>query len=176
MKSGITVLAKSEMELSRFVSHIEAVLSTLSVQNTGEKGRKYMKSKIKYTDEPLGKLRIVDIFLPPPGDLLFKEENVKITITLSKTSVVFFKNEAKKHDTQYERIYGYGNCGTLVNTDQLMPSCFCLWDTTRLFIFFSVQIAYQLVQDYGIPLAEVIRQLGVSTSAISKAITRRTKE
>jgi hypothetical protein len=33
-----------------------------------------------------------------------------------------------------------------------MPSCFCLWDTTRSFIFFSVQIAYQLVQDYGIPL------------------------
>ena len=33
-----------------------------------------------------------------------------------------------------------------------------------------------LVQDYRIPLAEVARQLGVSTSAISKAITRRTKE
>jgi len=39
-----------------------------------------------------------------------------------------------------------------------------------------LQIAYQLVQDYGIPLAEVARQLGVSTSAISKAITRKTKE
>ncbi len=32
------------------------------------------------------------------------------------------------------------------------------------------------VQDYGIPLAEVARHLGVSMSAISKAITRRTKE
>ncbi|MCK4604658.1 MAG: helix-turn-helix domain-containing protein [Deltaproteobacteria bacterium] len=39
-----------------------------------------------------------------------------------------------------------------------------------------LQIAYQLVQDYGIPLAEVAQQLGVSMSAISKAITRRTKE
>ncbi|MEA1991108.1 MAG: hypothetical protein U9N58_02795 [Thermodesulfobacteriota bacterium] len=39
-----------------------------------------------------------------------------------------------------------------------------------------LQIAYQLVEDYGIPLAEVARQLGVSMSAISKAITRRTKE
>ncbi|MCK4605519.1 MAG: hypothetical protein KAU41_12655, partial [Deltaproteobacteria bacterium] len=39
-----------------------------------------------------------------------------------------------------------------------------------------LQIAYQLVQDYGIPLAEVARQFGVSMSAISKAITRRTKE
>jgi biotin operon repressor len=39
-----------------------------------------------------------------------------------------------------------------------------------------LQIVYQLVQDYGISLAEVGQQLGVSTSAISKAITRRTKE
>ena len=63
-----------------------------------------MKTKIKYTDEPLGKLRIVDDFLPPPEDLLFKEENVKITITLSKESVVFFKNEAKKYNTQYQKM------------------------------------------------------------------------
>jgi hypothetical protein len=39
-----------------------------------------------------------------------------------------------------------------------------------------LQIGYQLVQDYGILLAEVARQLGVSMSAISKAITRRKKE
>ena len=39
-----------------------------------------------------------------------------------------------------------------------------------------MQIAYKLVQDYEIPLAEVARQFGVSMSAISKAITRRTKE
>ncbi|MCK4426699.1 MAG: helix-turn-helix transcriptional regulator [Deltaproteobacteria bacterium] len=35
---------------------------------------------------------------------------------------------------------------------------------------------FTLVKAYGIPLAEVARQLGVSMSAISKAITRRTKE
>jgi hypothetical protein len=81
-----------------------AALYALSVQDTGEKGGKYMKAKIKYTDEPLGKLRIVDDFLPPPEDLLFKEENVKITITLSKDSVDFFKNEAKKHNTQYQKM------------------------------------------------------------------------
>jgi len=34
------------------------------------------------------------------------------------------------------------------------------------------QIAYHLVEDYGIPLAEVARQLGVTTSAISKALNR----
>ncbi|MCD6298094.1 MAG: BrnA antitoxin family protein, partial [Deltaproteobacteria bacterium] len=63
-----------------------------------------MKTKIKYTDEPLGNLRIVDDFLPPPEDLLFKKENVKITITLSKDSVDFFKDEAKKHNTQYQKM------------------------------------------------------------------------
>ena len=63
-----------------------------------------MKTKTKYTDEPLGKPRIMDDFLPSPGDLLFKKENVKITITLSKDSVDFFKHEAKKHDTQYQKM------------------------------------------------------------------------
>jgi predicted DNA binding CopG/RHH family protein len=60
--------------------------------------------KIKYTDEPLGNLRIVEDFLPSPEDLAFKEENVKITITLSKSSVNFFKKEAKKNHTQYQRM------------------------------------------------------------------------
>ena len=63
-----------------------------------------MKAKIKYTDEPLGDLRVVDDFLPPPEDLVFKEENVKVTITLSKSSVDFFKNEARKHNTQYQKM------------------------------------------------------------------------
>lgn len=60
------------------------------------------KRKIKYTDEPLGKLRVVDDFLPPPEELVFKEENIKITMSLSKSSVEFFKKEAKKHHTYYQ--------------------------------------------------------------------------
>ena len=63
-----------------------------------------MTAKIKYTNEPLGKLKIVDDFLPPPEELAFKEENVKITITLSKASVDFFKKEAKKHHIQYQKM------------------------------------------------------------------------
>lgn len=62
------------------------------------------KKKIKYTDEPLGEIRIVDDFLPSPENLAFKESNVKVTITLSKASVDFFKNEAKKHHTQYQKM------------------------------------------------------------------------
>ena len=61
-----------------------------------------MKSKVKYTDEPMGKLRVVDDFLPAPEELIFKEDNVKITMALSKSSVDFFKTEARKHRTSYQ--------------------------------------------------------------------------
>jgi len=60
--------------------------------------------KIKYTDEPLGELKVVEDFLPAPENLVFKEENVKVTITLSKSSIEFFKKAAKKHHTQYQKM------------------------------------------------------------------------
>ena len=37
-------------------------------------------------------------------------------------------------------------------------------------------MACQLVEDHGVPLAEVARQLGISTSAISKALERKTEK
>jgi hypothetical protein len=63
-----------------------------------------MSAKIKYTDEPLGRMKIVRDFLPRPENLVFREEGVKVTIALSKRSVDFFKGEAKKHNTQYQRM------------------------------------------------------------------------
>jgi len=63
-----------------------------------------MKNKIKYTDEPMGKLRIVKDFLPPPDQLVLKEDKVKVTISLSKASVDFFKREAEKHRTSYQKM------------------------------------------------------------------------
>ena len=39
----------------------------------------------------MGELRVVKDLLPPPDKLAFKEENVKITISLKKSSVEFFK-------------------------------------------------------------------------------------
>ncbi len=63
-----------------------------------------MKTKIRYTDEPLGELRIIKDFLPPPDQLVVKEENVKITISLKKSSVAFFKEQAKKHKTSYQKM------------------------------------------------------------------------
>ncbi len=60
-----------------------------------------MKGKIKYTDESMGKPRVIKDFLPSPEELAFKEETVKVTISLSKASVDFFKKEAKRHHTEY---------------------------------------------------------------------------
>ena len=74
------------------------------VRDIGEKGGKYMKSKIKYTEEPVGELKVVKDFLPPPEQLVLKEENVKVTIVLKKSSVDFFKNVAKKHHTSYQKM------------------------------------------------------------------------
>src|SRR3972149_6782274 len=54
-----------------------------------------MKSKIKYTEEPMGELRVIDDFLPPPDQLVLKEENVKVTIALKKSSIEFFMDAAK---------------------------------------------------------------------------------
>ncbi len=36
-----------------------------------------MSAKIKYSDEALGDLEVVEDFLPSPGELAFKEETVK---------------------------------------------------------------------------------------------------
>jgi predicted DNA binding CopG/RHH family protein len=71
---------------------------------TGEKGKRYMKNKIKYTDESIGKVKVIADFLPSPEELALKDETVKVTISLSKTSVDFFKKEAKKYNTQYQKM------------------------------------------------------------------------
>jgi len=63
-----------------------------------------MKKKIKYTDEPMGKVRVIKDFLPSPEELAFKEETVKVTISLSKASIEFFKKEAKQRNTQYQKM------------------------------------------------------------------------
>lgn len=63
-----------------------------------------MSRRIRYTDEPLGRVKVISDFLPPPDELAFREEGVKVTIALSKHSVDFFKREAQKYGTQYQRM------------------------------------------------------------------------
>lgn len=63
-----------------------------------------MTKKINYSDGPIGETRVVEDFLPPPEELAFREETVKLTIALSKASVEFFKREAAKHHVPYQRM------------------------------------------------------------------------
>jgi hypothetical protein len=63
-----------------------------------------MSAKIKYTNEPIGNPRVVADFLPRPDELALQDEGVKVTIALSKRSVDFFKTEAQKNNTQYQRM------------------------------------------------------------------------
>jgi predicted DNA binding CopG/RHH family protein len=67
-----------------------------------------MKSKtrkrVKYTDEPMDHAEVIADFLPSPEELAFKEETVKITIALSKSSIDFFKKKAESHQTQYQKM------------------------------------------------------------------------
>ncbi len=63
-----------------------------------------MSAKIKYTDEPIGRIQVIPDFLPSPAELAFREEGVKVTLALSKKSIEFFKSEATKHHTQYQRM------------------------------------------------------------------------
>ena len=53
---------------------------------------------------PLVGFRCSPDFLPSPEELAFREEGVKVTLALSKKSIDFFKSEATKHQTQYQRM------------------------------------------------------------------------
>ena len=64
-----------------------------------------MKKKIKYREERLGRLKVVPDFLPSPDELVLrKEENIKVTLSLSRTSIEYFKREAGKRHTPYQKM------------------------------------------------------------------------
>ena len=52
----------------------------------------------------MGELRVVKDFLPPPDQLVLKEDNVKVTISLKKSSIDFFKQQAKENRTSYQKM------------------------------------------------------------------------
>ncbi len=55
-------------------------------------------------DMPIGKLTRVADFLPPPSELVPVEQNVKITILLKKSSVNYFKKQANRYHTKYQKM------------------------------------------------------------------------
>lgn len=65
---------------------------------------KFMKKKIKYSNEKIGEVEVVKDFLPKPEDLVFKEDTVKVTLNLSKSSIEFFKEIAQRHGSKYQKV------------------------------------------------------------------------
>lgn len=73
-------------------------------RDTGEKEKNTMKKKIKNLDMPIGKLTKIKDFLPPPEKLIIPEENIKVTLSLKKSSIDFFKQQAKSYHTKYQKM------------------------------------------------------------------------
>lgn len=62
------------------------------------------KTHRSHDDEPVGDLKHVADFLPPPSELLPKEDAQKITLSIDSDTVDFFRRMAKKNGTKYQRM------------------------------------------------------------------------
>jgi predicted DNA binding CopG/RHH family protein len=62
------------------------------------------RNRAKYTAGEIGRMGLIEDFLPAPADLVQREENVKVTLSLSRRSLDFFKREAKKRRVPYQRM------------------------------------------------------------------------
>ena len=58
----------------------------------------------KYSSEPFGRVEVIEDFLPPPEQLVLRDDGVKITISLSKRSVDFFKRHAARSKVPYQKM------------------------------------------------------------------------
>lgn len=63
-----------------------------------------MKKKMIDKDVPIGKLVRVKDVLPSPSELAVSEETTKITISLKRSSIDFFKHQAERYHTKYQRM------------------------------------------------------------------------
>jgi predicted DNA binding CopG/RHH family protein len=63
-----------------------------------------MKSKMTKSEMPVGKLLRIKDFLPAPEELVIPEATKKVTISLKKSSIDFFKRQAKVHHTKYQKM------------------------------------------------------------------------
>ncbi len=59
---------------------------------------------VKYTTGEIGRVRVIEDFLPSPDSLVTREESVKVTLSLSRRSVDFFKRTAKQRRVPYQRM------------------------------------------------------------------------
>ena len=63
-----------------------------------------MSRKASDRNMPVGRLTRVADTLPPPSALAAQEPTVKVTIALKASSIQFFKREAQRNHTKYQRM------------------------------------------------------------------------
>jgi hypothetical protein len=61
-----------------------------------------MKKSARFEDAPKGKVTIIEDFLPPPSQLVRKQETVKVTSEFTRSSIEFLKHEAQRANVPYE--------------------------------------------------------------------------
>ena len=80
-------------------------IPNLRCADTGGKESKSMSGRtVRYSAGEIGRVRVVADFLPAPADLVPREDNVKVTLSLSRRSLDFFKREARKRRVPYQRM------------------------------------------------------------------------
>ena len=55
-----------------------------------------MRKFASFEDAPKGKVTIVEDFLPPPSQLVRKEETIRVTSEFTRSSIAFLKEKARK--------------------------------------------------------------------------------
>jgi predicted DNA binding CopG/RHH family protein len=59
---------------------------------------------VKYTEGEMVRVRVVKDFFPTPDQPIAREDNVNVTLSLSRRSVDFFKRAAKTRRVPYQRM------------------------------------------------------------------------
>ena len=77
----------------------------MALDTGAKKGNFMSKNTDKSVQGTYGEMREIEDFLPSPDELVLnKSEKVKVTLTLDKRSLDFFKKEAKKRNSPYQRM------------------------------------------------------------------------
>jgi predicted DNA binding CopG/RHH family protein len=58
----------------------------------------------KYSAGEIGQVKVIEDFLPSPDALVAREDNIKVTLGLSRRSVEYFKRAAKTRRVPYQRM------------------------------------------------------------------------
>ena len=67
------------------------------------------KQTVKYSDENIGKIKIIKDFLPKPEDLVLQDQTIKVTLSLSKSSIIFLYVQPINAQRDYKPALGAKN-------------------------------------------------------------------